>query len=138
VIHSLFTEPVAAQIYGLPLSSMSQPDRLLWKGTTHGCFSVRSAYYMEMARREQEIGECSQAGEQQDIWKLIWKLKVLAMLKNFAWKVGANLLPTKTNMVSRRIGDDPYCPICTSTFETISHIIWECPSSTAVWQECSK
>jgi hypothetical protein len=36
---------------------------------------------MEMAKREQEGGECSQAGEQQDIWKFIWKLKVPAMLK---------------------------------------------------------
>lgn len=64
MIQSLFTKAVVAQIVGLPLSSMSQPDRLFWKGTTHGCFNVRNAYYMEMARREQEGGECSRAGEQ--------------------------------------------------------------------------
>jgi hypothetical protein len=137
MIHSLFTKAVAAQIYGIPLSSLSQPDKILWKGTTHGCFSVRSAYYIEMAMREQGGGECSWAGEQQGVWKLIWNLKVPGTLKNFAWKVGANLLPTKANLVSRRIGDEPFCPIRKSAFETISHIVWECPSSVAIWQECS-
>jgi len=42
---------------------------------------------------------------------MIWNMKMPATIKTFDWKVGANLLPTKANLVSRRIGTDPLCPI---------------------------
>jgi hypothetical protein len=63
MVNSLFPESVAAQICGLPLKSLAQLDRVVWKGTIHRCFSVRSAYYMEIVRREQEKGESSSAGK---------------------------------------------------------------------------
>jgi hypothetical protein len=71
------------------------------------------------------------------IWKPLWKLDALAVLKHFAWKVGNDLLPTKTNLVWHHIGTDSLCPFCLDQPETAWHILWSCPSSVAVWQDCS-
>lgn len=49
-----------------------------------------------------------------------------------------NLLPTKANLFSKKIVSDPLCPICRTKTETICHILWRCPSSVAVWQDCSR
>jgi len=122
----------------MPLSLLKQSDRLIWFGYKSGCFSVRSAYHLEMHRRAQLLRESWRLGEKHGLWKLLWQIEAPAVLKNFAWKVGNNLLPTKANLVSKHIEKDSQCPLCLSNDETICHILWECPSSVAVWQECSR
>ncbi len=91
-----------------------------------------------MTNRSQERGESSNANELKVFWKRIWKLEVSAVVKNFVWKLGNNLLPTKELLVQKHIGQDPYCPFYLSNTESASHIIWECQSSKGVWQECSR
>jgi len=44
-------------------SPMNQEDKLVWQGSKNGCFSVRSAYHLEMDRRVQDTGEASNSGE---------------------------------------------------------------------------
>jgi hypothetical protein len=56
----------------------------------------------------------------------------------FWWRLGNNLLPTKANLVKKKIITDPLCPICLLEPETSYHILWGCPSAVAVWQECSR
>lgn len=128
LIQTSFAKFEADSICSLPLCSLNQPDRLIWSGTQHGCFTVRSAYHMEMTNRSQSRGECSYARDQTAVWKTIWSLGVSVVVKNFAWKVGNNLLPTKELLVQRHIGQDPYCPFCLLSTESICHILWECPS----------
>jgi hypothetical protein len=77
-------------------------------------------------------------GEQHAFWKVIWQIEAPAILKNFAWKIGNNLLPTKHSLVHKRIGQDPQCPFSLVNPETICHILLACPSSVAVWQKCSR
>ena len=36
----------------------------------------------------------------------------------------------------RKIVNDPVCPICGLEVESVSHILWECPSSMDVWEAC--
>jgi hypothetical protein len=63
---------------------------------------------------------------------------VPADLKKFLRKVSNDIIPTKANLHSRKITPDPLCPICSREPETVSHILWSCPSSVAVWQESSR
>jgi hypothetical protein len=51
--------------------------------------------------------------------------------------VGNNLLPTKANLFLKNI-EDAFCPICLTQVELTCHILWECLSSVAIWQECGK
>lgn len=38
----------------------------------------------------------------------------------------------------KKIVPNPFCPLCLKEPKTLSHILWQCPSSTAIWQECSR
>jgi hypothetical protein len=134
-----FNVTEARQICSFPLSPCLQPDWMIWSGTKNGCFSVRSAYHMEMTLRAQAMGETSLAGDHQAFWRAMGKLEAPAVLKHFVWnwKVGNNLLPTKANLFLKNI-EDAFCPICLTQVELTCHILWECLSSVAIWQECGK
>ena len=45
-------------------------------------------------------------------WKGIWTLKVLKKIKHFMWKVCYNALPTKMNLVRRKILEIDRCQLC--------------------------
>jgi hypothetical protein len=134
LIQSSFVKFEADLIRSLSLCSLNQPDRLIWSGTTHRCFTVRSAYHLEMTSRSQSRGECSNVGDNMTVWNIIWRLGIPAAVKNFAWKVGNDILPMNELFVRRKIGYDPFCLFCLLCTESICHFF---PSSMAVWQECS-
>lgn len=71
-------------------------------------------------------------------WKGVWRLKVPGVVKHFIWKVSNNILPTKVNLVKKKILEDPLCPICHCEPETIVHTLWSCRSSLSVWQEAPR
>jgi hypothetical protein len=138
LIQRIFGPQEAKLICSVPISPLKSVDWLIWRGTTHGCFSVKSAYHMEVSRRAQLLGECSRAGEQVGVWKEIWNLEAPAVVKHFVWKVGHNLLPTKAKLALKMPNQEPSCSICPQQVETVFHILWECPSSMAVWQKGSR
>lgn len=138
LIQVLFPQDIADVICGLPLSPLNKPDRLIWRGGKNGLFTVRSAYHLEVLRKEQELGESSRKGESADFWKWLWSINAPPVVKNFAWRISHGLLPTKHNLFRRQIAPDPLCPVCLTEPETLAHILWSCPSSIAVWQEGSR
>jgi len=71
-------------------------------------------------------------------WKTIWALHAPTALKNFIWKICKNLLPTKENLYKMRIVSDNTCQLCLGDVETTFYVLWSCPSSVVVWQECSR
>jgi hypothetical protein len=71
------------------------------------------------------------------IWKQLWSAQVPNAAKNFFWRACHNLLPTKDNLLRRKVVDDPNCPICKREPETVLHALWSCPAATDVWG-CSK
>jgi hypothetical protein len=71
-IKSIFSADVVAQICSLGISPRSQVDRLIWTGTKNGEFSVRSAYYLEVERRNRSVGCGSLTAWASPFWKIIW------------------------------------------------------------------
>jgi hypothetical protein len=68
------------------------PNTMYWKGTSHGHFSVRSAYFLEQNRQNESLGESSGAREEEEFWQELWKIETPAVVKNFLWKVGNNMI----------------------------------------------
>jgi hypothetical protein len=101
-------------------------------------FLVKKAYHLELKRRAKFIGESSSIMEDREMWRKLWALKLPRVTKNFLWKICHNLLPTKERLFHKNIVPDPLCPFCLSETETSFYILWYCPSSLAVWQECSR
>jgi len=110
---------------------------VIWSGTKHGGFTVRSAYHMAVQQKQMDYGESSRYKEREQFWNSLWCLDAPASLKKCAWKVSHNILPTKENLFWKHIIEDPPCPLCTLSPESTYHILWSCPSSMAVWQEGS-
>jgi hypothetical protein len=55
------------------------------------------------------------------------------VVKNFMWRACKNLLPTKENLIRRKVVEKPLCPICNLEVETTFHALWECLASRDVW-----
>jgi ribonuclease HI len=136
VIRELLLSSDVEAICNLAISPLWTPGKLVWTGTSNGCFSVRSADHQEMATRAQESGETSRQNELTEVWNHIWKLPTPGVVKLFKWKLCSNALPTKDALYGRHIVLDQLCPMCSLSAETTFHMVWECPASVAVWQEC--
>jgi ribonuclease HI len=133
LIEASFSKEEAEVILNIPLSPCLPKDRLIWRGTKNGIFTVRSAYHLEVEEQSREKGASSSPGEEERIWKECWNLNIPNAAKMFLWRAGHNLLPTKMNLMQRRVVKDSYCPICLREPETVEHALWECLAAADVW-----
>lgn len=54
-------------------------------------------------------------------------------MKNFLWKTGNNILPTRKKLFQKQVIDDPIWLIFQRDEETIVHALWDCPTAGDVW-----
>jgi hypothetical protein len=106
---------------------------MVWRGIDLGVFFVQSAYHLAKEIEGRSSLECSRRVEGSDIWQVMWKLQIPNADKNFLWRVCHNILPTRDNLLKRKIIQDPRCPIYGIEVETATHILWSCPSASYVW-----
>ena len=144
IIETLFCKEEATAIRSIPLSSTSQEDRLIWCGIANGIFSVKSAYHLAKEVEERYRAASSMGMHKSMVWKHIWRLPVRNVEKNFIWRACQDILPTRENLMRRKIVEDQLCPICGVEPETPYHIPWACPSAMDLWgvsckkfQKCS-
>lgn len=70
--------------------------------------------------------------ERSEIWRGLWKLNIPNAWKNLLWHA-YHLLPTRDNLVWRKVILDPSYLICGLEAETTYHIFWGCLSARDVW-----
>jgi ribonuclease HI len=137
LLGQVFTVEEVEIIRTIPISSTDQEDRLIWRGTTKGVFTVKSAYHMQKELEGSLAAGCSFRRDGSEVWKRLWRLNIPNAEKVFFWRACQNILPTRDNLVRKKIIDDAGCPICGREDETISHILWSCPSAQDVWSAAS-
>jgi hypothetical protein len=128
-----FRPDEAATITNIPLSPFQPKDRLIWRCTKNGEFSVKSAYHLGMSMRAMEKAGSSGSNKTGDLWKTCWSLNVPYAVKMYVWRACHNLLPTKVNLFKRGVCEDKVCPICLHEEETVAHVNWGCPAANDVW-----
>lgn len=116
-------------IKSIPLSSTNQADMMIWRGMSNGLFSVKSAYHLAKEMEDRQKPECSTGMHKSEVWKLIWKLQIPNVEKNFIWRACHDILPTRDNLLQRKVVQDPLCLVCGLEAETPIHILWTCPSA---------
>ncbi|XP_059446364.1 uncharacterized protein LOC132177903 [Corylus avellana] len=121
----------------IPISHTNQPDVQIWRGNRSGEFSVRSAYHLAVELEGRTVSECSKQVKESSLWKTLWHLPISNAGKNFFCRACHNVLPTKDNLLRRKVIKEPFCPICEREPETVMHAIWSCLAATDVWG-CSK
>ena len=68
-------------------------------------------------------------------WNSIWRIKVLGKIKHFIWKACTNSLPTKDNLMKRKILQEVVCHRCSDGVEDILHSVWSCEKLKIVWEK---
>ncbi|XP_041025384.1 uncharacterized protein LOC121265781 [Juglans microcarpa x Juglans regia] len=58
--------------------------------------------------------------------------------KKEAAHAGNNLLATRGNIFTKKVIENPLCPIYLKEEETVMHVLWLCPAASDVWAESHK
>ena len=82
---------------------------------------------------ESSSGETSVQRASTSLWLRVWKARVPNKVKLFSWRACQNILPTRDNLVRRRVVEDASCCFCHRATETILHVLWECGATQDVW-----
>ena len=95
-------------------------DRLIWKGTSNGHFSVRSAFDILL----------NEGNTEEFPWSFLWKLPVPPKLKTLFW-----LLTILTNVErsKRKLTTNCSCPVCHDLPETLTRLLRDCLVAQGVW-----
>ena len=75
----------------------------------------------------------SSNNQQNNLWKKLWKARLLERLKMLLWRIGVDALPMKVNLRQRIDHFNPTCIICNSGDESCVHLFFECPFARALW-----
>jgi hypothetical protein len=138
LVNTSFIPEEASTILNIPLSPFQPKDRLIWRCTKNGEFTVKNAYHLGMEMRDREKAGSSGGNKKGDLWKACWSLKVPNAVKMFVWRACHNLLPTRANLFRKGVCEDKMCPICVQEEEIVAHVSWGCPAANDVWGGASR
>ena len=99
-------------------------DSLVWLFTKNGRYSVKSEYHVakQLRMAENSSGEASVHRASTSLWSWVWKARVPNKVKIFSWRAYQNILPTRDNLVQRRVMDDASCCFCHRATEMVLHV----------------
>ena len=133
-----FNQEDGKAILRVPLSRRFTNDTLFWTFTKSGEYTVRSGYHVaRQVQKEATWAECSNGVVGGAVWKVLWKLKVPNKIKVFCWRACRNILPTRVNLVHKKVIQDNRCELCKMEAETGLHVLWNCGVAQDVWAGCS-
>ncbi|KAJ4963124.1 hypothetical protein NE237_023063 [Protea cynaroides] len=144
ILHQLFSVEEVAAIKGIPLSFFPRPDRLIWKGTKNGRFTVKSAYHLLSNLKEAKLFSSPTSFKvvkwrmvPNIIWKQIWNCKTLPKIKEFLWRSCGQGVASSEGLIRRNILVDRICRRCGMVSKTIDHLLLTCPFARAAWHGSS-
>ena len=125
-----------AKVKAIPLPRMQQQDTLTWPHNPTGEYIMKSGYkFPQKEFQNQQLGP-SNPEAMKPLWQEIWKLDVPSKVKNLVWRACKDSLPTKSNLVRRRIIDDDTCDCCKSHSEDMIHTLYSCLKLPDLWSKC--
>ena len=93
-IQELFDPEDIQAILSIPLPITPKEDKLIWVLNSKGEFTIKSAYHSTIHQANNPLMS-------QEHWKKLWKMVASERVRMFLWKLGANVLPTRENMMHR-------------------------------------
>ena len=134
LVQRIFLPHEADEICNIALSSKLPEDKQVWAQTNNGRFTMRSAYKIAMELASEScVGAASDDSKQRRFWKLLWKINTPHKVRHFAWRACKDILPTKENLVRRKVLAEGTCEMCQSGLVTSGHLFWECERVREAW-----
>ena len=94
---------------------------------------MKSGYKLLWEWQTKELNQPRSADIDRNFWSSIWKINVPGNIKHFIWKACSNSLPTKENLMKRRVVQDTVCQRCSNDSEDVVHSLWSCEGLREVW-----
>ena len=69
------------------------------------------------------------------IYELPFKVTLENKLRCFQYKIIHNILPTNSRLHKMKLKISPSCDHCSSPYETLSHLLYECSTVQTFWQK---
>lgn len=127
LLNRFFLPFEAEEIASIPLSIRLPDDKQVWAATPNGLFSVRSAYKLALELEKDEVaGSSSDGSHLRRFWKRLWSCQIPHKIRHFAWTAARDILPTKANLVARKILVDGNCEECGLCAKSFYLLFWEC------------
>ena len=98
-------------------------------------YLVRSGYQLLCELDDQNRASGSDMASMKAFWRRLWKMKVPNKIKKILWRACSDALPTRCNLLRRKVLDDPTCPQCGIESESTLHALWECSQLRSVWDK---
>ncbi|GLT57721.1 hypothetical protein SLA2020_306730 [Shorea laevis] len=115
------------EILSIPLSSTaSVKDKIVWKYSDDGFFSIKSAFHQILEQK-------APIPLQDQSWLWVWKLRCSERVRMFLWLILRNRVLTNAFRFERHLASSPICPRCGGEPETSLHLLRDCPFATQVW-----
>ncbi|KAG6636180.1 hypothetical protein CIPAW_11G093000 [Carya illinoinensis] len=85
----------------------------------------------ELLPKKKRGREASRSAD--EAWRKLWNLNIPGVTKIFVWKAITNCLPTKKNLLKRKVVKEALCPVCKREDESVCHTLWSCNRAGDVW-----
>lgn len=130
-----FLPDEAEAIRDIALCSIPSPDKLVWRMTPRGDYTVRSGTWLTTEVGFNSLGvSIPSSSSFSDTWKKIWKLSCLPKIRHFVWNIMNNALATGENMGKKGIGFRHYS-LCHYLSKSSIHLFFQCPFANQVWMK---
>ncbi|XP_031099706.1 uncharacterized protein LOC116003905 [Ipomoea triloba] len=129
ILQDFFLPHDVERILTIPISP-NYEDSWYWHGDPRGCYTVKQGY-------RRICGEFAIDPRAFDKWIPLWKIKSPPKWKAFLWRALTDVLPTTTNIILKRVGVHPSCPMCGLTHENTMHSLVLRDFSKLVWHEAT-
>ncbi len=103
------------------ISPNNNPDGIHWRWSTHGTFTVKSAFMF-----------LQDDGLRGRFLPRLWAIRVPLKVKIFLWLVLRGRVRTKVNLSKRGWTGDVTCNFCSEAAESIDHLFLACPNTKAI------
>nr|POF04761.1 putative ribonuclease h protein [Quercus suber] len=89
---------------------------------------------MEMEYENDLDPNSSSTGAMKSTWNRIWQVEVPNRIRLLLWRAGTDSLPSRANLLHRKLLTENMCLQCKTGPEDTLHALWTCPQLTTVWQ----
>ncbi|XP_075633467.1 uncharacterized protein LOC142605927 [Castanea sativa] len=93
----------------------------------------KSGYHALCEEARSDEASSSDSGLVARFWSKIWKPGVSGKVKHFLWRACTDSLPTRINLMKRKILSDLICHLCGRVDEDTLHALWGCEAVKQVW-----
>ena len=133
LVHGLLSPDEADLVLSIPLSRIPVEDKIIWPFTPSGKYTVNSgSKFLTKSNFVQNPSANQQ--RQSGIWNQVWGLNVPNKVRHFIWRMCKEAIPSKHNLMRRKILVEDKCEQCGMESETVIHAVWECTKLDEIWE----